>query len=76
VTEYGASLSDLQSTVADPLIGRRQSDGRFVYLSDRGAVILDRSGTVVTIYTERQFDTKIRQILEYVLKEGKNDQRQ
>ena len=77
VTEYGASLSDLQSTVADPLIGRRQSDGRFVYLSDRAAVILDRSGTVVTIYTERQFDTKkLDKSLNMYLKKEKmiNDQ--
>jgi hypothetical protein len=71
MTEYGASLSDLQSTVADPLIVLRQSDGRFVYFSERAAVILDRSGRVVTIYTEPQFDTKIRQIIEYVLKGGK-----
>jgi hypothetical protein len=66
-----------KSTVADPLIGRRLSDGRFVYLSDRAVVILDRSGTVVTIYMERQFDTKkIDKYLNMYLKKEKmiNDQ--
>jgi hypothetical protein len=42
MTEYGQSFDDIQSTVSDPLIVLKQSDGRFYYLSDDGAVVLDR----------------------------------
>ncbi|MGH6812164.1 MAG: hypothetical protein ACREDM_07390 [Methylocella sp.] len=68
VDEYGAELSDLQSTVEDPLVVLKQSDGRFLFLSETAVVILDRSGKVITIYTAPQFDTEIRQILDYVLR--------
>jgi hypothetical protein len=70
VKEYGASLTDIEDTVANPLMVLRQSDGRFFYLSEKAVVLLDQSGRVITIYTEPQFDSKIRGILESILKGG------
>ncbi len=70
VGEYGASLTDLQDTVANPLMVLRQSDGRFFYLSEKAVVLLDPRGRVITIYIEPQFDTKIRNLLEHVLERG------
>ena len=70
VAEYGASLTDLQDTVANPLMVLRQSDGRFFYLSEKAVVLLDPRGRVITIYIEPQFDTKIRNLLEHVLERG------
>jgi len=59
--ERSLSSSDLEDTVANPLMVLRQSSGNFFYLSDSAAVVVDRSGKVMTTYSSADFD-EIREI--------------
>lgn len=58
------TTDDIQSTVEDPILVLQQSDGRFYYLSDKAAVVLDPKGRVVTTYPSSHFDTIIKGILD------------
>jgi len=71
MTEYGESFDDMQQTVSDPLIVLKQSDGRFYYLSDDAAVVLDRRGRVITTYPSWKFDYDVKTILDHVHSGGK-----
>ncbi len=64
LADRGGSLTDIQTTVENPLIVLRQSDGRILYLSDKAVVVLDQMGTVVTSYPATRFDATIRGILD------------
>jgi hypothetical protein len=66
MTDYGQSFDDIKSTVSDPLIVLRQSDGRYYFLSDNGAVVLDRQGRVVTTYPSWKFEDDVKAILDHV----------
>ena len=64
--ERSLSSSDLEDTVANPLMVLRQSSGNFFYLSDSAAVVLDRSGKVVTTYSSADFDENVRAIIKHI----------
>jgi len=66
MTEYGQSIDDIQSIVSDPLIVLQQSDGRYYFLSDTGAVVVDQQGRVVTTYPAPQFGVDVKAILDFI----------
>jgi hypothetical protein len=71
MTEYGQSIDDIQSIVSDPLIVLQQSDGRYYFLSDTGAVVVDQQGRIVTTYPASQFGVDVKAILDFIHSRGK-----
>ncbi len=65
------SMAAIRDTVSDPLMVLQQSDGRFMFLSDKAVVVLDPSGRVITTYPASHFDARIRGILDHVYRGGK-----
>jgi hypothetical protein len=74
MAERGISSAEMEETVANPLIVLRQARGRFYYLSDNAAVVLNRKGRVITTYPASEFDAKIKDVLDHVHRGGKNEQ--
>ncbi len=61
--ERGASPSLIVETVRSPRVVLQQSNGKYLYLTDQAAVVLDQSGAVVTVWTRAEFESKILSIL-------------
>ncbi len=59
----GVKTVDILNTVRSPLIAFSQSGGKTAFLSLNAFVVLDKSGTVVTVYGAAQFDAVILSIL-------------
>lgn len=71
MAERGISSAEMEETVADPLIVLQQVRGRFYYLSDNVAVVLNRKGRVIATYPASEFDAKVRDVLDHVHRGGK-----
>ena len=61
--QRGMTLSSMNRVVSSPSVVLRQSSGNHLFLSGRGAVVLNQSGRVVTTYSPAQFDAVIRAIV-------------
>ncbi|MGO9672977.1 MAG: hypothetical protein ACLPSF_02210 [Methylocella sp.] len=65
-TERALSFDEMRDIVANPLLVTRQSNSRFYYLSDNGAVVVDDYGRVVTDYGSSNFKEGVINMLERV----------
>jgi hypothetical protein len=63
VIERGFSPADIMSTMRSPAAVLEQPGGRFMYLGERGAVVVRSDGQVVTAWTSNEFNATTRQIL-------------
>nr|AYM54559.1 hypothetical protein [Racemicystis crocea] len=62
--ERSITTQDRLEIVRDPIVVLEQAQGySFLFLSERGVVVLTREGMVRTTYGSSDFDDKIRQIL-------------
>jgi RHS repeat-associated protein len=64
IINRGVSPALLRSVVDNPTVVLQQQGGRFLYLTNRGAVVITRDGQVVTAWTQREFFPHIRKILD------------
>jgi hypothetical protein len=65
-TQRGLSPAEMRDIVAGPLLVTRQSNSRFYYLNDDGAVVLDDYGRVVTDYGSSDFKQGVIDMLKRV----------
>ncbi|MGH6835005.1 MAG: hypothetical protein ACREC9_05520 [Methylocella sp.] len=70
MAERGVSLNYPQDIVDHPLIILQQTQDKFLFLSDRGGVVVLRDGTVITTYPAANFYPRIKEILEYIHQGG------
>jgi hypothetical protein len=63
VIERGVSPSDILSTMRSPAAVLEQPNGRFMYLSDRAAMVVRPDGQVVTGFSANEFNATTQQIL-------------
>lgn len=51
-------------TLRTPRVVLEQSRGRFLYLSDKAAIVLDRNGKAITAYGRNNFDDTVLDVLQ------------
>jgi hypothetical protein len=68
--ERGVSPQTILETVRNPAAVLEQSSGRFLYLSEQGAVVLDDVGQVVTVWNRADFNAINESILSDALGVG------
>jgi RHS repeat-associated protein len=61
----------LKSVTSNPTVVLAQSGGVRLFLTDEGAVVLNKAGQVVTAYTRKEFDQKILDVLAAAAAAGK-----
>ncbi|VTZ25783.1 conserved hypothetical protein [Methylocella tundrae] len=69
--QRGLTRDEIEDIIANPLLVTRQSNSRFYYLNDHGAVVLDDDGRVVTDYGSSNFKQGVIDILKRVHSEDK-----
>jgi len=55
---------DILNVIKNPAVILRQRGGGYLLLNKTGAVVVNKESKLVTAYSARQFDSKIRKILE------------
>ena len=61
--QRGTSPDTILQTIREPAVVLQQTNGRFLYLSEVGAVAMDSSGNVVTVWNRSDFNTTNERIL-------------
>jgi hypothetical protein len=54
----------LKSIVQDPKVVLQQAGGRYLYVTEQGAVVITKEGQVVTGWTQREFLAHIKDVLD------------
>lgn len=71
VTEYfagrmaqrGVTMEMLQETLKNPVVVLEQTRGRYLFISNEAAVVVNNAGTAITTYSRQYYDAAIQSIL-------------